>query len=69
MSKVEMILPERPVFTPNADMYGMTTDILQVETDAVIVHDRRGTEICPECGAKLIHEAGCVRCLCGWSRC
>ena len=24
---------------------------------------------CPECGKTLIHEAGCVRCVCGWSRC
>ena len=45
MSDVEMILPERPVFTPNADIYGMTTDILQDESDAVIVHDRRGREV------------------------
>ena len=26
-------------------------------------------EICPECGAELIHEAGCLRCFCGWSKC
>lgn len=26
-------------------------------------------EICPVCGAKLIHESGCVRCTCGWSKC
>ena len=26
--------------------------------------------VCPECGTKLFHEAGCVRCYsCGWSRC
>lgn len=24
---------------------------------------------CPECGKSLIHEAGCIRCICGWSRC
>ena len=25
--------------------------------------------ICPECGEKLRHEAGCVQCVCGWSKC
>ena len=40
------------------------------EQGALIGHNYRlSVEICPECGAKLIHEAGCVRCLCGWSRC
>jgi len=24
---------------------------------------------CPECGEKLRHEAGCVQCVCGWSKC
>ena len=24
---------------------------------------------CPMCGAEIIHESGCVRCVCGWSRC
>lgn len=28
-----------------------------------------GKQICPECGSLLIHEGGCVRCSCGWSRC
>lgn len=26
-------------------------------------------EKCPECGAKLRHESGCVTCKCGWSKC
>lgn len=25
--------------------------------------------VCPECGEKLRHEAGCVQCVCGWSKC
>lgn len=41
----------------------------EIHEEEIIAHDRAGTEICPVCGAKLIHEAGCVRCLCGWSRC
>lgn len=24
---------------------------------------------CPECGKTLIHESGCLRCTCGWSKC
>jgi len=25
---------------------------------------------CPDCGARLIHESGCVYCrVCGWGRC
>ena len=29
-----------------------------------------GEVVCPECGTKLYHEAGCIRCYsCGWSRC
>ena len=28
-----------------------------------------GAEVCPVCGAEVIHESGCVRCTCGWSRC
>ena len=24
---------------------------------------------CPECGKSLIHESGCLRCTCGWSKC
>lgn len=67
MSEVEMILSEKPVFTPiphkdRLKPYG-------IPEEEIIAHERLGTEICPECGAKLIHEAGCVRCLCGWSRC
>ena len=37
------------------------------EKGAVIAND---VELCPVCGTKIIHEAGCVRCTaCGWSRC
>ncbi len=25
--------------------------------------------VCPECGERLRHEAGCVQCVCGWSKC
>ena len=28
-----------------------------------------GFIICPVCGEKLIHEVGCLRCFCGWSKC
>ena len=24
---------------------------------------------CPECGVELLHESGCVRCICGYSKC
>lgn len=24
---------------------------------------------CPECGRPLIHDGGCIRCQCGWSKC
>ena len=34
-----------------------------------VVHEVSGVEICPMCGAEVIHESGCVRCVCGWSRC
>lgn len=27
-----------------------------------------GFIICPVCGEKLIHESGCLRCVCGWSK-
>ena len=36
---------------------------------ALIFREKPNVEICPECGAEIIHEAGCVRCVCGWSRC
>lgn len=35
----------------------------------IICHEKPGVEICPMCGAEVIHEACCVRCVCGWSRC
>jgi len=25
--------------------------------------------LCPECLERLIHQGGCISCLCGWSRC
>ena len=39
------------------------------EQGAFVCHEKPGVEICPMCGAEVIHEAGCVRCVCGWSRC
>ena len=36
---------------------------------AIVCNEKPGVEICPMCGAEVIHEAGCVRCVCGWSRC
>ena len=33
------------------------------------VMDEPEVIVCPECRQKLIHEAGCLRCFCGWSRC
>ena len=32
--------------------------------------DIQECDICPDCGAKLIHESGCMRChSCGWDAC
>ena len=29
-----------------------------------------GVSVCPECGAELVREGGCVQCKsCGWSKC
>ena len=39
------------------------------EQGAIVCNEKPGVEICPMCGAEVIHEAGCVRCVCGWSRC
>ena len=39
------------------------------EMDRLIDQASTNWDKCPECGAKLIHESGCVRCMCGWSRC
>lgn len=40
MSEVEMVIPERPVFTPSNGMYGMTVDIPHKEK----------LKPCPFCG-------------------
>ena len=39
------------------------------ELERVIEEAEPDSENCPVCGAKIIHESGCVRCTCGWSRC
>ena len=33
------------------------------------LEDDKMPVVCPECGEKLRHEAGCVQCVCGWSKC
>lgn len=39
------------------------------EGRGAVVQTGTGAEVCPVCGAEVIHESGCVRCTCGWSRC
>ncbi len=36
---------------------------------AVVLDTAPCDNCCPECGETLKHEAGCVTCSCGWSRC
>mgnify|MGYP007101855983 CR=1 FL=1 len=40
-----------------------------LRTEERLITDKPEVITCPECGAELIHEAGCLRCLCGWSKC
>ena len=48
----------------------MTVNAVYDEEHGAFVDCGTGAEVCPVCGAKIIHEAGCVRCTaCGWSRC
>ena len=51
-------------------------DILDSVGASFALTECKGDNICPECGAKLRHEGGCVICCgdethagCGWSRC
>ena len=40
------------------------------EESGVVMSCGTGAEVCPVCGSKILHEAGCVRCpACGWSMC
>lgn len=40
---------------------------LDVMTKPVVID---GVSVCPECGAELVREGGCVQCKsCGWSKC
>ena len=42
-------------------------DELDVVTKPVVID---GVSVCPECGAELVREGGCVQCKsCGWSKC
>lgn len=65
---------DRLEYTRSRSIHLQDTPIRVVEghdegQGAVAAHDKPGVEICPMCGAEVIHEAGCVRCVCGWSRC
>lgn len=39
------------------------------EGHGAVMERKSRDDVCPVCGAKLIHEAGCIRCTCGWSSC
>ena len=53
-----------------ASVLPMTVDAAYDEERGVVVDRGTGAEVCPVCGTKILHEAGCVRCTaCGWSRC
>lgn len=47
----------------------MMVNAVYDEEHGAVVDYGTGAEVCPLCGAEIIHEAGCVRCVCGWSRC
>ena len=47
----------------------MMVNAVYDEELGVVKDCRAGVEVCPMCGAEVIHESGCVRCVCGWSRC
>lgn len=54
-----------------SDAEAETTIQSQTEPDVMtkpVVID--GVSVCPECGAELVREGGCVQCkFCGWSKC
>lgn len=42
---------------------------VQVDIESTL-REIQNTSVCPECGAEVQHEGGCVQCKsCGWSRC
>lgn len=66
---------DRLEYTRSRSIHLPETPIRKVEgyfdssSGEFVLNDVPGVEICPMCGAEVIHESGCVRCVCGWSRC
>ena len=68
-----------PMAVGNAlvEMYEEMHEELYVEEDDSVEKDNYEVQSvvtsgdkCPECGADIIHEGGCVQCIsCGWSKC
>lgn len=74
MSKAKPI--DRVEYTKNRSIIYVHPPVPVQEVEAVwdeeqgaVVQVGPGVDACPVCGAKIIHESGCVRCTCGWSRC
>jgi len=62
-----MFYSERRHDKYNMEHVGITEDMKEKIIEKQGAHDY---VFCPECGAKVIHESGCVVCpSCGWGLC
>lgn len=44
-------------------------EIVTKKSDLKETIEDKSSDICPECGEKLVHSGGCVQCSCGYSKC